>query len=55
MVVKEVFVNVKTKNTFKYDCFPRFPSIPEKCVIHIPLKHQKRLKIVLKFTSATKQ
>ena len=43
MVAKEVFVNIKTKNTFKYDYSRGFP-LSEKCIIFRPLKHQKGLK-----------
>ena len=35
VVTNEVSVNVKTKNTFKYDYFP----VSEKCTIYRSLKH----------------
>ena len=38
MVAKEVYVNVKTKNTFT------FPIMSEKCKIQRPPKHDKSLK-----------
>ena len=36
---KKIYVNVKTKNSFKYDCSPGFLLCLENA-----LKHQKRLK-----------
>ena len=45
MIAKEVSVNVKTKNIFKYDYFPGF-LLCLKSIIYRPLKHQKSLKIV---------
>ena len=43
---KGSFCQRKNENYLQRWPFPRFPTIPEKCIIYRSLKYQKRLKIV---------
>ena len=43
---KGSFCQCKNQKYLQIWLLPRFPIIPEKCIIYRPLKHQKKLKIV---------
>ena len=38
------YYQCKNQNYLQTWLLPKFPTMSEKCIIHRPLKHQKRLK-----------